>query len=345
VQRLGHVEVDEVAGQDVAWTVLRQQLAVEEHPDRLDRVERNALGAVEDAASDLVGQAGDQALERLAHRVVGQRREGDVRAPGWALGGDLRPGERQDEDRVLGRPLDEVVDEVQQPRVGPLDVLEDHHHGSGGRDALEEQPPAREQVGPVRGDPLLQAEEMREPRLDQPPLALVGHVALDGLVQPGARGAGVLLLEDARTRAHHLGERPVADALAVGQAAALVPAEDLLQAVDVLEVLPQQARLARARVADDRDEARRALRDARLPGRDDVVQLLVAADERRLQPGAAARSAHAGHHAQRRPGADGLVAALDLVAARVLVGDRRLGGAPRHVVDEHHAGRRDALQT
>ena len=43
---------------------------------------------------------------------------------------------------MLARPLEQVIDEVQQPAVGPLKVLEHEHDGLGGGDPLEEQPPA-----------------------------------------------------------------------------------------------------------------------------------------------------------------------------------------------------------
>jgi hypothetical protein len=343
-QRLGHVEVAHVAGQDVARALLRQQPAVEQHPDRLDRVERDAFGASEDAARDLVRQPRDEALERRADRVLGQRGEGDVGAPCWTRAGDLRPREDEHEDRQVGRPLDEVVDEVEQPAVGPLDVLEDHDHRPGRGNALEEQPPSREQVRAVGGGALLEPEQVREARLEEPALALVGHIALDGVAQLGARARAVLVLGDPRAGADHLGQRPIADALAVGQTAALVPAELLLEAVDVLVVLPQQPRLARAGVADDGHQARRAARDALLPRRDDVAHLGVAAHERRLEAGAAPRSADAGDDAQRRPRAHRLLAPLDVVRPGVLVGDGGLGGAPGHVVDEDRAGRGDALQ-
>ena len=123
--------------------------------------------------------------------------------------------------------------------------------GSDRRHALEEQPPAAEQVGAVGVRALLEPQQVRQARLDEAALALVGHVLLDRRAQLLARARRRLLLDDPRARAHHLGQRPVRDALAVGQAAALVPPAALLDAVEVLEVLPQQARLAGARLADD----------------------------------------------------------------------------------------------
>ena len=81
---------------------------------------------------------------------------------------------------------------------------------------------------------------MGEPRLDQTALTLVGHVALDRLAKlPPGRLRG-LVFGDARTGANHLGERPVGHAFPVRERAALMPVDLRLDAVDVLEELPEQ---------------------------------------------------------------------------------------------------------
>ena len=128
--------------------------------------------------------------------------------------------------------------------------------GSGPGDPLEEQTPAAEQVGAVRRGALLEPEQMRQPWLHEAPLALVADVLLDGGAQLLPRRCRVLLLEDPGAGPHHLRERPVGDALAVGQAAPLVPPPHALDPVDVLEVLPQQPRLPRPGFADHGDQAR-----------------------------------------------------------------------------------------
>ena len=70
------------------------------------------------------------------------------------------------------RPLEHRLDEVEQPRVGPLEVLEDHHDGALLRDPLEERAPRGEQLLAVAVRSGVEPEQVREPRLD--PSSLVG---------------------------------------------------------------------------------------------------------------------------------------------------------------------------
>ena len=68
---------------------------------------------------------------------------------------------------------------------------------------------------------------MREPRLDEPPLLGVEDVLLERRVQLRERRRRLLVLGDPAAHPHHVGERPVGDALAVGEAAAAVPVRRL----------------------------------------------------------------------------------------------------------------------
>ena len=86
-------------------------------------------------------------------------------------------------------------------------------------------------------------------------------------------------------------------------------------------------------------EARRLL-----GGGDHALELHRAAHERRLEPGAAAHATDAGHHPERGPSVNGLLAPFDLVQPGVLVGDRGFGHPPGHVIDEHGPRRGDRLQ-
>ena len=124
--------------------------------------------------------------------------------------------------------------------------------------------------------------------------------------------------------ADHLGERPEGDALAVGEAAAAVPPDVVLEAVHVLEVLPAEPRLADSGDADHGDELRAALVGGRVEELLHEPKLAVAPDEGRLEPGRLERAAAAGGHPQRAPERRRLGLALELVLAGVRVRDRGL---------------------
>ena len=69
----------------------------------------------------------------------------------------------------------------------------------------------------------------------------------------------------------------------------------------------------------------------------DLAELAIAADERRLQPGRLQRAAGARDDAERAPERRQADLPLQLVAARVLVGDRLLGRAAGRLADEDGA--------
>ena len=90
-------------------------------------------------------------------------------------------GTRQghDVDRDGSAPLEEVVDEVEQARVGEVEVLEDQDDRGCRREPLEERPPGPEQL--LRGAPLgLDPEQGQQGRLDPAALVRVRDVLRDG---------------------------------------------------------------------------------------------------------------------------------------------------------------------
>ena len=151
-----------------------------------------------------------------------------------------------------------------------------------------------------------------------------------------------LVLRDPRPHPHHLGQRPEGDALAVGEAAAAVPPDDVGEAVDVLLELPREPRLADAGDADDRGERRPPVVARGVEEVLDEAELAVAPDERRLERARPSLAAAIGDDTERAPEMGGFGLALELVLAGVLVGDGRLGCALRGLADEHRArlGRR-----
>jgi hypothetical protein len=102
-------------------------------------------------------------------------------------------------------------------------------------------------------------EQMREAGLEPGPFVGIGDARLEHCAQLHERFCRRVLLGDERAHPHHLGEGPVGDAVAVGEAAAPVPEHRVRDAVEVLLELPGEPRLADAGDADDRDEVRLAL--------------------------------------------------------------------------------------
>ena len=70
------------------------------------------------------------------------------------------------------RPLEQVLDELEQRRVRPLHVLEDEDRGLFVGEPLEEQPPRTEEVLALLAGVLFQAQELGHTWLR--PLSLVG---------------------------------------------------------------------------------------------------------------------------------------------------------------------------
>ena len=348
MQRLRHLERLDRAGRLVDLSLLCEQAAVEEHAHRLDRVQRHALRSLQDATPELVRQSGNESGEQLFHRLRRQWLEverGEVAlasAPGGSLVGELRPGEHEHEHRMAPGPLEQVLEEVEQPGVRPLHVLEDEDDRVALGQPLEEDPPGREEVLLVAGSSLLEPEQVSEARLDPVLLVRIRDVLLDRGPELSSGRRRLLVLDDVAAHPHHLRERPVGDALPVGEAATAVPPGVVGQPVDVLEELPGQARLADAGDARDRDELRLLLVRGAVEQLLDQAQLAVAADEGRLETRRLQRPGASRRHSQGVEQDDRLGLALQLVGAHILVGDRRLRSALRRLTDQHRArlGRR-----
>ena len=149
---------------------------------------------------------------------------------------------------------------------------------------------------------------------------------------------GRVVVRDAGEALQDLGERPVGDAVAVGEAA---PDEDP-RALEPREQLAHEPALADAGVAVDRDELRALLGDHALLQREQEVELALAADQRRVHPRQPAR------HGVRRlteqeEGAHGLLPAAQLLFAEV-VEDEAGSGAGGALGDDRLAGLGELLE-
>jgi hypothetical protein len=170
------------------------------------------------------------------------------------LFGELGSGERDDAEGVVPRPVQEVLEEVDQARVGPLHVLEDEDRRAAVGETLEQDAPRGEQVLLISGDTLFEPEQMRQARLDVAAFVGIGNVLVDRrpeLLEGGGLG---LVFDDPAAHANHLGQCPVRDSFPVREAAGAMPPHTLHQAVHVLLELPRQTRLADAGDTEDGDE-------------------------------------------------------------------------------------------
>ena len=253
------------------------------------------------------------------------------RARGWSgwVGAPTRPGATQQlgprqaeqQDRRAGRQRGDVVEQVQQRGLGPVDVLDRDDERAIARQPLEQPPQRPRRLLGLRG-------LVREP--DR------GEDAAHGRLVAGQQ------LLDVRARvgaepAHEVGERAVRRALAVGEAAAR---EHGGVVAERAEELPRQSRLADPRRSGDRDEPADALRAGLGERGAQLVELGLAPDERRLgraqqrrllEPQLSSRPVVVVDARVRRDRRPDLLAEQDLALARALGeaargGDRRAGG-------------------
>jgi hypothetical protein len=205
------------------------------------------------------------------------------------------------------------------------------------RPAARRRAARRKEILPVRCRALCETEEVGEARLEPAALVRIGDVLGDRGAELGERGLRCLFLDDPGAHPHHLRERPVGDAVAVGEAAAPVPPEVVGETVHVLLELPGDPGLADPRDADDRDQLGLALLRRRVEEFLDQPHLALAPDERRLEADGLLHTAAVGRDAERAVEGDRLALSLQLVLARRLVRDRRLGRPSRRLADEDAA--------
>ena len=125
-----------------------------DHARELLRVERVAPGALDAAWTECrpagptaraARARGARSRRRRAARARSSPRSACLR-PSPAGAKELGPSRADDEHRHSGRPVDEVVDEVEQALVRPVQVLEDENERAALGDGLEEPPPGGERL-------------------------------------------------------------------------------------------------------------------------------------------------------------------------------------------------------
>ena len=123
-----------------------EQAVVDEHPEDLLDEQRIALGGVGDADSCRAVEptARQQVLDDVVAVVARERCKRDrlsVRIPGAPTGAtveELGPSSAHDEDRGPGAPSPQVLQQVEERRLAPVDVVEGDDEGADARGGLEQ---------------------------------------------------------------------------------------------------------------------------------------------------------------------------------------------------------------
>jgi hypothetical protein len=252
---------------------------LDQHSDRLLDEQRVPFGLLEEDAAKPVGQRRplDEGVHELGRLRVGQRREldRDRAAPAPSPAGprieQLGASEADDEHWCVVDAVGEVLDEVEERLLRPVDVLEPEDEGlrlrearrplvRGPRDLLPAAWP-RDVVQHAR----CEAEQVGD------------GVARARLAQLLDRLLGRVVVGDPGRSLHHLRERAVGDSLAERRAASRQDTRPLQPGVELL----CEPALADSRIAEDRHELRSAVPDDAVEHVAQQLELLVAADVRR----------------------------------------------------------------
>ncbi len=189
------------------------------------------------------------------------------RDPAGATPGDLRSGRRQDEERSVDLTSD-PLEQVEERRLGPVDVLDEEDRRAFGDDLVEQRDPGVVQTG------------LRGHRVE-----VAGRVETHGQPEdrPGRRAARAPapggLTPDPELPAKDLGERPVGDPLAVRGTAADPDDRWRRAAANRPEPAPDEGRLADPGSPTTRDGPRLGFVDGPPECAVEGSQLVPAADE------------------------------------------------------------------
>jgi hypothetical protein len=246
-----------------AAVLAAQPALLDQGGQQLLQEQRVALGRLGDRPGGRLGQGhrpgqdGQQPGRLGVVQRLQQHGGGVQHAPGPAgpLLQELGPGHGDQQDGGAAGVVGHVLDQVEQARLGPVEVVQHDHQGPPAGQQLQQPPerPGRLLGRPGRG---LQPDQLGDPGGDVVAFAFLraaGRVARSPAVvgqQPAQPGGGLgrrVGVGDAGGLADELGHRPVGDPLAVGQAAAAQHG----RAGQVGHGLPDQPGLAHPGLAED----------------------------------------------------------------------------------------------
>src|SRR6266545_2598428 len=226
--------------------------------------------------------------ERLEHDQKARRSGAAPGRPGLS---ELAARSAEDEDGGLG-PLAEVLDQVEECRLRPVDVVEDEDDRPVSGDRLDEAADSPEGLARCCRS-FGQSDQLGDPLRDLLGVVLLGKQLGDSR----RRRFGRDLPDD-------LGQREVRGTLAVRDTAT---DEHAPFVADSGQELPHESRLADARLADDSDDAAMPVVARTLVGTQQALELLLATNQRRVEPARVRR--RAGHERLQTPRAVDLLGA------------------------------------
>ncbi len=276
VEACGQLDRLELAGEHPAPVLLAQNAFVEEHRHQLLRKQGVAGGNPGEPQPQRRRRPSDQGVEQRVHPGVAERLEAHRHRPLGAALEQLRSRQAATQDRCASDHRREGREEVEQRRLGPLDVVDDHDQrtlGGRGRQELRDRPGSL--FGGCRT--LAEPEQLCDARRNHRP-AVEGR---QHVVEPRTRLGHRVVVVDSRKLAHDLSDRPEGDSFAVREASA---ADDPGPRPDPMLELGGESRLAHPRLSDHRDQPAAAFVGGRVELQREARQLALAPDERRPLP-------------------------------------------------------------
>ena len=269
-------------GENPASRLLAQAPVVDQHGQHLLDEQGVAFGQAEDPPLERLGQA--RLAEEVPHDAAalgaGELRELNLgRRP--SPRGETRPvlaelvtGRADEQERHAERGVEDVLDEIEEGWLRPVDVIEDHHERPAASQLLEDRPDAPEQL-------VLSVQVLREADARLDAAGRVGQLLAETGLELDAGILLAVLRHDPGGLPQHLRQRPERDAVTVGQAAAAQHRRLVGEAIH--ELLDEPA-LADPGLAEQRDEPALGSGDRTAELRVEGGDLALPADERPVWP-------------------------------------------------------------
>ena len=260
-----------------------EQPFLEEHPDHLLDEERVAARTLDEARPGRLVELSlaEDPLDEQAAGLAGQRlqvhgrRIGPSVAPARPDVVQLRPRQADEQDARVAGVFDDVLEQVEERLLAPLDVVEDDDDRLLARERLEESPERPERLL-LRHLAVAETDGGGDLRCHQLGVRLPAQAAGEARAELGDR----VVVRHLRQLTDDLRDGPVGDALAVREAA---PLGDERVARHGRDELADEPRLPDSGGPDDRDDVAGAIARHPLVSLLQQPELVRAADQRAVE--------------------------------------------------------------